>query len=80
MKLQKKSMTKSRFIAEQIVLAVKQTESGIPVEKLCRRLCCTRLSSVSARRLLGDDSQKAPFCDNVLSPAFMERREKENTF
>ena len=37
-------MRKSRFTEEQVVGAVKQAESGIPVAEICRRIRTTEVT------------------------------------
>jgi len=46
-------MKKSRYTSEQIVLALKQAEAGVPVKELCRKYGITTATFYSWRNKYG---------------------------
>ena len=47
-------MKKSRFTDEQIVFALKQAESGVPVEEVCRKIGVSQQTFYRWKKKFGD--------------------------
>lgn len=47
-------MKKSRFTDEQIVLALKQAESGVPIEEVCRKIGVSQQTFYRWKKKFGD--------------------------